>query len=256
MIDNRSPASELGQAAAAASALVWIRSDSAIARSARSAAANSVSAPSAPSRPCSHRASASTPTIAPVAIITCGWNRNSISSRSSAWRRSIASFSTGIVSAPLLPARRIVALSDALASASASLARRNRLPASSSRSATAMPIRAPITTGASTTRVPGLGDLPILGPAFSFNTISTIETEMIILVTPELVAPLERHEVTEAPGDRVNQPSDAEFYFLGRIEGKLGTEFRATKAEQDPLNLMKHFQSERDWVIGPHGYAD
>ena len=113
-----------------------------------------------------------------------------------------------------------------------------------------------LTTGASTTRVPGLGDLPILGQAFSFNTISTIETEMIILVTPELVAPLDRHEVTEAPGDRVNQPNDAEFYFLGRIEGKLGTEFRATKAEQDPLNLMKHFQSEREWVIGPHGYAD
>jgi pilus assembly protein CpaC len=113
-----------------------------------------------------------------------------------------------------------------------------------------------LTTDASTTRIPGLGDLPILGPAFSFNTITTVETEMIILVTPELVAPLDRDEVTEAPGDRVNQPSDAEFYFLGRIEGKLGTEFRATKAEQDPLNLMKHFQSEREWVIGPHGYAD
>jgi len=113
-----------------------------------------------------------------------------------------------------------------------------------------------MTTDASTSRVPGLGDLPIVGPWFSTNTITTVETEMIILVTPELVAPLDRQDVTEAPGDRVNQPSDAEFYFLGRIEGKLGTEFRATKAEQDPLNLMKHFQSEREWVIGPHGYAD
>jgi pilus assembly protein CpaC len=113
-----------------------------------------------------------------------------------------------------------------------------------------------MTTDASTSRIPGLGDLPIVGPWFSFTTIQTVETEMIILVTPELVAPLDRQDVTEAPGDRVNQPSDAEFYFLGRIEGKLGTEFRATKAEQDPLNLMKHFQSEREWVIGPHGYAD
>jgi len=113
-----------------------------------------------------------------------------------------------------------------------------------------------ITTDASTSRVPGLGDLPFLGPMFSFNTITTVETEMIILVTPELVAPLDRHEVTETPGARVNQPTDAEFYFLGRLEGKLGTELRATKAEQDPLNLMKHFQSEREWVIGPHGYAD
>jgi pilus assembly protein CpaC len=107
-----------------------------------------------------------------------------------------------------------------------------------------------------TTRVPGLGDLPIVGPWFSNNSLQTIETETIILVTPELVAPLDKNEVTEAPGDRVYQPNDAEFYLLGRIEGKLGREFRATKAEQDPLNLMKHFQSEQQWVAGPHGYAD
>ena len=105
-------------------------------------------------------------------------------------------------------------------------------------------------------RIPGLGDLPIVGPWFSANTIETIETETIVLVTPELVSPLDKKEVTEAPGDRVYQPNDAEFYFLGRIEGKLGREFRATKAEQDPLNLMKHFQSEQQWVIGPHGHAD
>jgi pilus assembly protein CpaC len=111
-------------------------------------------------------------------------------------------------------------------------------------------------TNASTVRVPGLGDLPLVGPWFSANHIQTVETETVILVTPELVSPLEKNEVTEAPGDRVYQPSDPEFYLLGRIEGKLGREFRATKGEQDPLNLMKHFQSEQQWVIGPHGHAD
>jgi pilus assembly protein CpaC len=111
-------------------------------------------------------------------------------------------------------------------------------------------------TNASTVRVPGLGDLPIVGPWFSANAIQTVETETVILVTPELVSPLEKHEVTEAPGDRVYQPNDAEFYLLGRIEGKLGREFRATVGEQDPLNLMRHFQAEQQWVIGPHGYAD
>jgi len=113
-----------------------------------------------------------------------------------------------------------------------------------------------LTTGATTVRIPGLGDLPIVGPWFSANSIQTLEEETIILVTPELVAPLDKQEVTEAPGDRVFQPNDAEFYLLGRIEGKLGREFRATVMEQDPLNLMKHFQSEQQWVIGPHGYAD
>jgi pilus assembly protein CpaC len=113
-----------------------------------------------------------------------------------------------------------------------------------------------LTTNATTTRIPGLGDLPLVGPWFSNNTIQTIEYETIVLVTPELVSPLEKNEVTEAPGDRVYQPSDPEFYLLGRIEGKLGREFRATVGQQDPLNLMKHFQSEQQWVIGPHGYAD
>jgi pilus assembly protein CpaC len=113
-----------------------------------------------------------------------------------------------------------------------------------------------LATTATTVRIPGLGDLPIVGPWFSSNDIETHEEETIILVTPELVAPLDKNEVTEAPGDRVYQPNDAEFYLLGRIEGKLGREFRATKAEQDPLNLMKHFQSEQQWVMGPHGYAD
>ena len=96
----------------------------------------------------------------------------------------------------------------------------------------------------------------MVGPWFSNVQITSIETETVILVTPELVAPLDKNEVTEAPGDRVYQPNDAEFYLLGRMEGKLGREFRAPIADQDPLRLMKHFQSEQQWVLGPHGYAD
>jgi pilus assembly protein CpaC len=112
------------------------------------------------------------------------------------------------------------------------------------------------TTNATSQRIPGLGDLPIVGPWFSFNFIDTVETELVVLVTPELVAPMERSEVPPGPGDRVTQPNDYEFYFLGRIEGKLGREHRAATAEFDPLNLMKHFRSENYWVIGPHGHAD
>ncbi len=113
-----------------------------------------------------------------------------------------------------------------------------------------------IETLAQSNRIPGLGDLPLVGPWFSNITETSVETETMILVTPELVAPLDKNEVTEAPGDRVYQPNDAEFYLLGRMEGKLGREFRAPISDQDPLRLMKHFQSEQQWVLGPHGYAD
>jgi pilus assembly protein CpaC len=112
------------------------------------------------------------------------------------------------------------------------------------------------TTNGTTVRVPILGDLPVVGTLFSSNKIETVETELIVLVTPELVAPMELQEVPESPGDRVIQPNDFEFYFLGRIEGKSGKDFRATVRELDPLNVMKHFQSENQWVIGPHGHAD
>jgi pilus assembly protein CpaC len=111
-------------------------------------------------------------------------------------------------------------------------------------------------TNGSTVRIPGLGDLPIVGPWFSTNQVQTVETELVVLVTPELVAPMEANEIPPAPGDRVFQPNDYEFYFLGRIEGKLGREFRATVREHDPLDVMKHFQSENQWVIGPHGHSD
>jgi pilus assembly protein CpaC len=113
-----------------------------------------------------------------------------------------------------------------------------------------------LTTNAASVRIPGLGDLPIVGPWFSSNQINTVETELVVLVTPEIVSPMEQNEVPPSPGDRVMQPNDYEFYFLGRIEGKLGREHRATVAQQDPIQVMKHFNCENRWVIGPHGHAD
>ena len=113
-----------------------------------------------------------------------------------------------------------------------------------------------LTTNNTTVRLPLLGDLPVVGGLFSSNQSNTVETELVVMVTPEFVAPMEATEVPPAPGDRITQPNDYEFYFLGRIEGKLRKDFRATVAEHDPLNVMKHFQSEGYWVVGPHGHSD
>jgi pilus assembly protein CpaC len=111
-------------------------------------------------------------------------------------------------------------------------------------------------TQATTSRIPGVGDLPLVGVLFSQNQISIIETELVVLVTPELIGPMDKPQVPLAPGDLVLQPNDFEFFFLGRIEGKTGKDFRATVRELDPLNVMKHFRSEERHVIGPHGYLD
>jgi pilus assembly protein CpaC len=110
-------------------------------------------------------------------------------------------------------------------------------------------------TQGSTVRVPLLGDLPIVGPAFSKNTITTNETELLVLVTPELVEPLEA-QAAPGPGELYQEPNDLEFFFLGRLEGKTRHPYRGTTNYLDPFQVMKHFQSEDRWVVGPHGFAD
>lgn len=111
-------------------------------------------------------------------------------------------------------------------------------------------------TNGTTTRIPLLGDAPIIGPFFSKNRIETTETELVVLVTPELVDALEPGEVPQAPGDWYLEPNDCEFYLLGRLEGRTGKPFRSTIAELDPFAMMRHAQSEQNWVVGPHGFAD
>jgi pilus assembly protein CpaC len=101
-----------------------------------------------------------------------------------------------------------------------------------------------------------IGDIPIVGQAFSRNRISTSETELIVLVTPELVEAIDPQNVPPAPGDLVLEPNDAEFYLLGRLEGKTGHVHRSTISYLDPLNVMKHKKSEQKWVVGPSGHSE
>jgi pilus assembly protein CpaC len=111
-------------------------------------------------------------------------------------------------------------------------------------------------TNGTTTRIPLIGDIPIVGQAFSRNRISTSETELIVLVTPELVEAIDPQNVPPAPGDLVLEPNDAEFYLLGRLEGKTGHVHRSTISYLDPLNVMKHKKSEQKWVVGPSGHSE
>ena len=107
-----------------------------------------------------------------------------------------------------------------------------------------------------TKRIPGLGDLPILGPFFSNTTSGRVEKELIVIVTPYLVEPMEREQVPPGPGDEVNGPNDLEFYFLNRIEGRTGRDFRATTQGADPLRIGRLLRLERKHVHGPVGFSD
>jgi pilus assembly protein CpaC len=70
-----------------------------------------------------------------------------------------------------------------------------------------------------TERVPGLGDLPILGPLFSSVEYQQEETELLILVTPELVGAISPQQVTYVPGAQHVAPNDFELFLMGKLEG-------------------------------------
>jgi pilus assembly protein CpaC len=68
---------------------------------------------------------------------------------------------------------------------------------------------------------PGLGDIPILGALFRSRDYQTEQTELVILVTPYLVAPSPANSIP-VPTDRSVVASDAEAIFLGRLENMYG----------------------------------
>ncbi len=68
-------------------------------------------------------------------------------------------------------------------------------------------------------KFPLLGDLPVLGMLFRSKSFQKGETELVIIVTPHLVQPLDMADQT-LPTDFYREPNDAEFYLLGLMQGR------------------------------------
>ncbi|MCE9607089.1 MAG: pilus assembly protein N-terminal domain-containing protein, partial [Planctomycetia bacterium] len=78
-------------------------------------------------------------------------------------------------------------------------------------------------------RIPWIGDIPGLDLFFSRRSVSRDETELVILVSPELVHPLEPEQVPMVlPGMEVTEPDDLDFFLLGRYEGRPDLHHRST----------------------------
>ena len=70
-------------------------------------------------------------------------------------------------------------------------------------------------------QLPGLGNIPILGALFRSRDFQTQQTELVILVTPYLVAPSPANAIP-VPTDNSAVATDAESIFLGRLENIYG----------------------------------
>ena len=72
---------------------------------------------------------------------------------------------------------------------------------------------------AETDKIPMLGELPWIGAAFRRVRYDDVETELIVMVTPELVAPLDPDQVPAGgPGRSSVAPTDRELYIDGLLE--------------------------------------
>jgi pilus assembly protein CpaC len=68
-----------------------------------------------------------------------------------------------------------------------------------------------------TSRLPGLGKLPVLGALFSSKSYQRRETDLVIIVTPYLVKPVDPSKKMIEPTDGTRPPSSAD-YFLNNTE--------------------------------------
>jgi pilus assembly protein CpaC len=64
--------------------------------------------------------------------------------------------------------------------------------------------------------IPLLSQIPIIGALFRSSAFKRDETELVIIVTPRIVRPVAAGTKLALPTDRVTQPSDADFFLLGR----------------------------------------
>ncbi|OQZ05660.1 MAG: hypothetical protein B6D36_09000 [Planctomycetes bacterium UTPLA1] len=69
-------------------------------------------------------------------------------------------------------------------------------------------------------KIPGVGDIPVIGALFSSVEYRNDKTELVVLVTPELVAAIDPQQVVTPPGADMRQPDDFELFGLGLLEGR------------------------------------
>ena len=99
------------------------------------------------------------------------------------------------------------------------------------------------------------GDIPFLSKWIGRRGVTKAETELIILVTPELVHPMEQKMVPPLPGTDIFEPSDVEFYLLGRMESRRHYDFRSP-VMNDCDRIRRYQKCEQSYIFGPTGLSN
>ncbi|WP_082836000.1 type II and III secretion system protein family protein [Croceicoccus bisphenolivorans] len=85
-------------------------------------------------------------------------------------------------------------------------------------------------------KTPGVGDIPILGQLFRSSNFRKGETELVIVVTPYLVKPVDDKDIV-LPTDGLRTPGEIERILTNKItDGKTGTTRPMPSAAQDTVS--------------------
>ncbi|MEN3749331.1 type II and III secretion system protein family protein [Sphingomonas sp. HF-S3] len=86
-------------------------------------------------------------------------------------------------------------------------------------------------------KAPGLGDVPVLGALFRSNAFQRNETELVIVITPYLVKPVNGSEI-RLPTDGYQAPNDFDRILGGQISGSSKTPDRPKPSMAAPAGAI------------------
>jgi pilus assembly protein CpaC len=108
--------------------------------------------------------------------------------------------------------------------------------------------------GAQSQRVPFLGEIPFVGQLTGLTQTTAGEQELVILVTPVLTHPMAPGQVPPLPGSDLFEPSDFEFYVIGRMESHCPEDYRSP-IRTDLSRALEYRKAEKTYLSGPCGYS-
>ncbi len=88
-------------------------------------------------------------------------------------------------------------------------------------------------------QIPWIGSVPILGVLFSSKSYQANETDLVVIVTPHLVAPTTPGQKLATPFDKTLSPNDVDFFLMGK---------------PDVRKQYNDYVKSGGGTVGPYGY--
>ncbi len=98
------------------------------------------------------------------------------------------------------------------------------------------------TSSQDVSKLPGLGDLPILGALFRSQAYLQGESELVIIVTPYLVRPVENVARFQLPNDGLSTPNELERLLFGDFQSP-------EAAENSPLAIRPRLSGSAGFIL-------